>query len=139
MEQEHLAPSAAIPLEADERSTPRNVLLIGGSAPFASLIEAVIREGSGGRTRFTHLPTPEQVQPRDIAGACVLVHLGRRAAGLSQLERVMSVASQASIVAVTESEDDDRGLLALQSGAHEHISAQGCTTGLLLRATGVIE
>ena len=81
-----------------------------------------------------HLPSPEEVRPRDIAGACVLVHLGRRANGLSLLERVMSVASQASIVAVTESEDDDRGLLALQRGAHEHISAQGCTTGQLLRA-----
>ena len=135
MDQQYQAPSTVGPAEADERSTPRNVLLIGGSAPFASLIEAVIRDGSGGRTRFTHLLSPDEVRPRDIAGACVLVHLGRRATGMSQLERVMSVASQASIVAVTESEDDERGLLALQRGAHEHISAQGCTTGQLLRAT----
>ncbi|MBV8527091.1 MAG: EAL domain-containing protein [Candidatus Dormibacteraeota bacterium] len=134
MEPQDPAPSTAGLAEADERSTPRNVLLVGGSAPFASIIEAVIREGSGGRTRFTHVLTPEEVRPRDIAGACVLVHLGRRASGLTLLERVMSVASQASIVAVTESEDDDRGLLALQRGAHEHISAQGCTTAQLLRA-----
>ena len=134
MELQYPAPSTAGRAEADERSTPRNVLLIGGSAPFASLIEAVIREGSGGRTRFTHVMSPEEVRPRDIAGACVLVHLGRRASGLSLLDRVISVASQASIVAVTESEEDDRGLLALQRGAHEHISAQGCTTGSLLRA-----
>ena len=134
MESQHPASSTAGQAEADERSTPRNVLLIGGSTPFASLIETVIREGSGGRTRFTHVVAVEEVRPRDIAGACVLVHLGRRATGLSQLERVMSVASQASIVAVTESDDDDRGLLALQRGAHEHISAQGCTTGQLLRA-----
>ena len=134
MELQHPAPSTAGQAGADERSTPRNVLLIGGSAPFASLIEAVIREGSGGRTRFTHVVSADEVRPRDIAGACVLVHLGRRASGLSLLERVMSVASQASVVAVTESEDDDRGLLALQRGAHEHISAQGCTTGSLLRA-----
>lgn len=134
MEPQHPAPSTAGQAETDERSTPRNVLLVGGSAPFASLIEAVIREGSGGRTRFAHVLSPEEVRPRDIAGACVLVHLGRRTSGLSLLERVMSVASQASIVAVTESDDDDRGLLALQRGAHEHISAQGCTTGQLLRA-----
>ena len=134
MESQYPAPSTAGQAEADERSTPRNVLLIGGSAPFASLIETVIREGSGGRTRFTHVVAVEEVRPRDIAGACVLVHLGRRATGLSQLDRVMSVAAQASIVAVTESDDDDRGLLALQRGAHEHISAQGCTTGQLLRA-----
>ena len=134
MELQHHARSTAGQGEADERSTPRNVLLIGGSAPFASLIEAVIREGSGGRTRFTHVLNPEEVRPRDIAGACVLVHLGRRAGGLALLDRVISVASQASIVAVTESEDDDRGLLALERGAHEHISAQGCTTVGLLRA-----
>ena len=127
-------PPAAVATDADERRTPRNVVLIGGSAPFASLIEAVIRGGSGGRTRFTHVVSVDEVKPRDLAGACVLVHLGRRATGLAHLERVISVASQASIVAVTESEDDDRGLLALQRGAHEHISAQGCTTGLLLRA-----
>ena len=134
MEQDQ-APSPVGSSEADERTAPRNVVLIGGSAPFAALIAAGIREGSGGRTRFTHVVSVDEILPRDIAGACVLVHLGRRENGLAHLERVMSVASQASIVAVTESDDDERGLLALQQGAHEHISAQACTTGQLSRAT----
>ena len=118
----------------DEHQTPRSVVLVGGSAPFASLIEGVIRAGSGGRTRFAHAPSPDEVGARELDGACVLVHLGRRTSGLARLERVLSIATRASIIAVTESDDDERGLLALQHGAQESISAMGSTSDQLLRA-----
>ncbi|HEX6538462.1 MAG TPA: EAL domain-containing protein [Candidatus Dormibacteraeota bacterium] len=121
------------PPARDER-TPRTVVLVGGSAPFASLIEGVIRTGSAGRTRFAHAPAPDDVVARDLDGTCVLVHLGRRSSGLTQLDAVLNIATRASIVAVTESDDDERGLLALQRGAHESITAMDSTSEQLMRA-----
>ena len=122
------------PFRGAERTGPRSVVLIGGSPPFAALIESVVRGGTAGHVRFAHARTAAAASESDLAGACVLVHLGRRETGVAALESVLPLAKRASVVAITESEEDDRGLLALQRGAHEHISAQGSTTEQLLRA-----
>ncbi len=122
------------PFNGGERTSPRSIVLIGGSPPFAAVIESVVRGRTAGHARFTHARSATAVTEADLAGACVLVHLGRRETGVAALESVLPIAKRASIVAITESEEDDRGLLALQRGAHEHISAQGSTTEQLLRA-----
>lgn len=122
------------PFRGADRASPRSVVLVGGSPPFAALIESAVRGGTAGLTRFTHARSASTVTEADLAGSCVLVHLGRRETGVAALESVLPLAKRASIVAITESEEDDRGLLALQRGAHEHISAQGSTTEQLLRA-----
>jgi EAL domain-containing protein (putative c-di-GMP-specific phosphodiesterase class I)/CheY-like chemotaxis protein len=132
--QEHPTSPENRSLRRADGGTPRRVVLIGGCAPFAELAEATMRGASGGPAEFACLRAPDDWPLRDIRGACLLVDLGPQGSGLSQLDRVLSVAPHAPIVAVTEHEDDERGLRALERGAQEHVAAAGCTGARLLHA-----
>ena len=134
MSREHPAPTAGPRYPADERSTRRSVILIGGSVPFAEFVEAAIRGDAGAPNEFVHARSVDDVPLRSLPGACLVVDLGPPGSGLAQLDRALTIAPRAPIVAVTEREDDERGLLALERGAQEHICADDCTTARVIHA-----